>query len=215
MATVKELITRFGFEIDDKGLKDLEGGISAVKDGLLGLGVVAGGAALSLFEIVKHAAEGGDQLTKMSQRLGIGVEQLNELTFAAGLADVGMEEFGQSMTFLNRNIDQAKSGSPELRKAFRELGISGEQLRSGTVNAGNALGVIGKKFAALPDGPKKVALAMDVFGRSGAKMIPFLNSLSEGLTPVQQKVLEMNAVTKEQAKSGEEFNDSLRIMNQA
>lgn len=215
MATIKELITRFGFEIDDKGLKDLESGISAAKDGILGLGVVMGGAAISLFGLVKSTADAKDELYKMSQRLGIEVEQLRQLSFMGKISGMSMDEMGLSLTFLNRNLENAKNGAPDAAKAFRQVGISGEMLRSGGVKADTALKILGERFATLPDGPKKVALAMEIFGRSGARMIPFLNRYTHGLTPLQQKVMAMGATTKESAEMGEEFNDSLHVMQVA
>lgn len=212
MATVKELITRFGFEIDDKGLHNLEEGIHAAKDGLLGLGVIAGGAAVTLFGLVKHAADAKEELYHLSQRLGIGVEELRQLGFQGKLVGMSLDEMTMSLTFLNRNIENAKTGSPELRKAFRQVGISGEQLRSGSINAGNALEVLAKKFAVLPDGPKKVALAMEIFGRGGARMIPLLNGMKNGLTPLQKEVMGMGHATLESAKMGEEFNQALTLL---
>lgn len=215
MATVKELITRFGFEIDDKGFHQLEDGISALKDGLLGLGAIAGGTAISLYELVKHTADSKDELYKMSQRVGINIENLRQLNFMAKLVGMSTDDLGLSLNLLNRNLANAKQGSPELSKAFRQIGISGDMLRSGAMNAENSLAIIATRFATLPDGPKKVQLAMEIFGRSGARMIPMLNSLHEGLTPLQREVMMMGHATVESGKMGEDFNMSLATMNYA
>lgn len=215
MATVKELITRFGFEIDDKGLHQLEEGLHAAKDGLLGIGIVGAGAAATLFGLVKHAADAKEQLYFLSQRLGIGVEDLRKLGFQGKLAGLSLDDMTQTLTFLNKNIENAKHGSPELRKAFRQVGISGDQLRSGAINAGNALQMLSTRFATMQNGPKKVQIAMELFGRGGGRMIQLLNNMSHGFTPLQQAVFDMGHATEESAKQGHEFNDAFELMELA
>jgi hypothetical protein len=215
MATVKELVTRFGFEIDDAGLKQIEEGISAARDGLLGLGVVIGGAALTLYGFLKTTADAGDALKVQSDQLGIAVEALQRYQFAAHLSNVSNEEMTQGLTLLSRNIANAAGGSTELLKAFRDVGISGAELRAGTVKTDQAFEMIQKRMAAMPDGPKKVALAMELFGRSGARMIGVFKTLEEGLDPLSQKVLELSTITRDQAEQGDAFNDSLDTMHTA
>lgn len=212
MATVKELITRFGFEVDDKGLKDLDEGISAVKDGILGLGATIVGAGLTLFGFVETAAHAGNELHRMTQTTGIAVENLQRLQFVAKLADVSSEELGQSLNFLNRNMNEARTGSAEARKNFRNLGISVEQLKDPAFTADKALAIVGKRFEKMPNGPQKTAMAMELFGRGGARMVTVLNEISQGLTPVQEKVLAMSMITEEQTRQGDEFGDALDVL---
>jgi phage-related minor tail protein len=71
-------------------------------------------------------------------------------------------------------------------------------------------------FQAMPDGPRKTALAMELFGRSGAELIPFLNQGRDGIEALQAKMrdlgLEMNTNT---AKAAEAFNDALAAVGYA
>lgn len=212
MATVSELVTRFGFEIDDKALKELSEGIELVKEGIIGLGEALIGEAVGLYELVSHAAEAAVKLKIMSAETGIAAERLQELQFRAKLADVSADDLNQSMNLLARNMIQAKQGSEEARKHFRQLGISTAELRSGTLTTDKALDRIATTFEKLPDGPQKTALAMEVFGRGGAKMVQVLNQLHNEIDPTNRKILEMSMITDEQIESSEKFHVNLETL---
>lgn len=209
---LKELITRFGFEIDDKGLKDLQEGIDAAKEGILHLGEALVGEAVSLYELVTKTAEAGVELKHMSQESGIAADRLQELQFRAKLTDVSTQELNQSMFFLNRNLNEARNGSEQARKHFRLLGISVQELRSGTLTTDQVLQRIAKTFDKLPDGPRKAGFAAEVFGRSGARMIPFLHNLNEALDPVNAKILQMSLITQEEIEASEAFHTNVETL---
>lgn len=210
--TIQELVTSFGFEVDQKPLEELEAGIGAIKKGITGLAASVGTAAVGLFALVKTTANSGDRFAKMSQSVGITVERLQELDLMARLGGASFEEMTQSLTFVSRNMEKAAKGSKTMQAAFREAGITLAEIRSGTVGSDQALERIGRTFSRMPDGPKKTALAMELFGRSGARMIPMLNAMGNGLTETQRKILEMNTITEEQARASEVFNDAMTVM---
>jgi len=213
--TIRELVVKYGIDVDTGPMEQFDQAISALKGGLIGLGSVVASATAGILGTAISAAHAGDELIKMSQRTGVGVEALQALRFQAQLADVDSQQLGQGLQILSRNLNGAAKGSADLMKAFSKVGISAGDIKSGAVSAEVALQKIGQRFAKMPDGVQKTALAMEYFGRSGAQMIPFLNSLAAGLTETQKAVLQMNMVTEEQARLGEEFNDSVTVMQSA
>ena len=69
---------------------------------------------------------------------------------------------------------------------------------------------IAAKFQTMPDGAEKTALAMQLFGRSGARMIPMLNDGAEGLAAMREEARGLGLVMGEDAqKASEEINDNL------
>ena len=64
-------------------------------------------------ELTKQAIETGDQLNKMSQKIGIGVDSLQGLVYAAKLSDVGIESLGSGLAKFNKNISAAAGGGKE------------------------------------------------------------------------------------------------------
>jgi hypothetical protein len=75
---------------------------------------------------------------------------------------------------------------------------------------------VSDKFASYADGAEKSALAQELFGRSGARMISFLNSGSQGLDEMRQEAERLGVVIDgDLAKNAEIFNDNLTKMKLA
>ena len=63
---------------------------------------------------------------------------------------------------------------------------------------------IADKFAVMKDGSEKTALALDLFGRAGAKLIPMLNEGSAGISELQEEARALGIVLgKEDLKAAE------------
>jgi len=71
----------------------------------------AGAAGGGLVMLVNHAIEAGDQLNKLSQKIGVSVDDLSALKFAAQLADVEVGSFTRGMKGLNDTLVQAQDGA--------------------------------------------------------------------------------------------------------
>lgn len=209
---IKELVTRFGFEIDDHGLKQLSEGIEAVKEGVVHLAEAIAGEALGLYELVEHAAEAGVELKIMTQETGLAADKLQELQYRAKLADMTTQELNQSMFFLARNMAAAREGGTEAIRHFQKLGISLADIQNKSFSTDQALEKVAATFHKMKDGPEKAALAANLFGRAGARMIPFLNSLKDALDPVNESIMRMSMITEDQIEESEEFHANLETL---
>lgn len=209
---IVDLLMRTGrFETDtkkaQKALRDFEK--QAIDMGRkVGLAMAAVGTAAAL--LVKRSIDNADAMTKLAQQTGTTVESLSELTFAAALADVKQEELGASLVKLTKNMSDASMGTGEAIKAFDALGISVKN-SDGTLRDSNAVFAdIAEKFAGFADGAEKTALAVALFGRSGAQLIPLLNAGSSGLRDMADEARRLGVVIDlETGRAAEEFNDTL------
>jgi hypothetical protein len=160
--------------------------------------------------LVKLSANAGDEIAKLSQRVAIGAETLSGYKVAADLSGVSLQDFGTSLQIASRNIVEASRGTGAAADAFDALGIRVTDGAGKLKTAEQVMLEVADKFAQMEDGAQKTALAMDIFGRSGASMIPLLNQGSAALA-AQRKEAELLGVTwtGAQAKLAEEFNDNL------
>jgi TP901 family phage tail tape measure protein len=70
------------------------------------------------------------------------------------------------------------------------------------------------KFAVMPDGAEKAALAVKLFGKEGLNMIPMLNQGREGLTGMMEEAKRLGLVMSEDAaQASEAFNDNLKRLH--
>ena len=135
----------------------------------------------------QNVAAGGEAVKKASQALGMTVEQTSRLnlTFQA----MGIEESRATIGLerLAYNMNQAAiSASGPAAHAFQALGISISDLKNMSLD--QVMNRIADAFSKAADGPNKTAIAIALFGRSGAQMIPVLDKGSAGMAEFQQKV---------------------------
>lgn len=196
-----------------KRLEGESGGIvGKIKSHWMGFAAAIGGglAVSKLVEFGKQAVNAADSLNKLSQSTGTTVEQLSGYVYAAELADVSQESLGTGLKKLSRNMMDAASGTGEAKDAFEAMGVSVKNADGTLKNAGQVLEDVADRFASYEDGAAKTALAMKIFGRSGADMIPLLNAGAEGIRKAAQEAGKFGRILdKETAQAAENFNDNL------
>lgn len=211
MATVREIVTRFGFEVDASQIQKYEKSIANAKSSIFALSATVTAAAGSLFGIAKLTANHGEEASKLSTRLGITAEAYQEMAFAAHLADIGTEELNQSMGFLVRNMGNAKLGGKEAAAGFAAIGGNVAKLVKSGAPADQVMLSIADRFKSIKDPAKRAAIATQLFGRAGARMIPFLSKGSAEMQQAFEKAKQYGLVLdQETIDASNEFNDGLK-----
>lgn len=141
---------------------------------ITGIGVAAiaaGGAVLGGMRVAANAFVGaGREVLKLQRVTGGTAEDLSRLRFAAQQSGIGVDQLATGLVRLSRN-----------RSAVEKLGISFEDAAGGARPLTEVLGDVAARFEALPNGAEKNALALRLFGRSGADLIPILNRGRDGI----------------------------------
>lgn len=201
-----------------KGAKDAEGLLSSLekrwglaRGNLTGLGKDLA-AAFTIKEIgafILQTIEAADQLGKLAQVTGINVTELSSYKVAADLADVSMEEMVTTLARFNRNIVDSTKGINDTGIALSAMKISLFDSTGKLRETSAILGDVADRFASYADGARKSAIAQELFGRSGAQLIPLLNQGRDGLEAAKKKAEELGVVIgPDWAKKAEAFNDS-------
>lgn len=203
--------TRSAFDSIRGNLAKLGDESNRVKGLLAGLGVslsVAGFATM-----IKSAIDAADHLNKLSQKIGISVEALSTLRFAAQLSDVSLETLQKGIKGLSQNIAEANTGVGDGAQVFEALGISVRNADGSMKSTEAVLLQVADVFANLEDGAVKTALAVKLFGKSGMDMIPFLNQGAAGINQLTAEAERLGLkLTTETARSAEAFNDNLTAL---
>jgi hypothetical protein len=171
---------------------------------MVSIAVAAAGAAF--VAMTKSVINSADQVAKASRSIGIATESLSALQFAAELSGVSSDELSQALLRLNKS---AADGN----KAFEAMGIQVRDAQGNLKATDALLKEVSDKFASYADGAEKSALAQELFGRGGARMISFLNSGSQGLDEMRKEAERLGVVIDgDLAKNAETFNDNLTKM---
>lgn len=176
-------------------------------------GLTAGISVAAFAGHVREVIDMADELNKMSQRVGITVESLSTLRYAADLSGVSMQDLEGLLVKLNKKMGEASVGSDEAAKFLRQFGVDVQGVRDGTVKTDEALKQIADRFANAPDGINKTAAAAELFGKQAAKMIPFLNQGREGIEALESEARKLGVqMATETAQKAEQMNDQLRSL---
>lgn len=200
--------TRGAFDSIKRNLGDLGNAARSI-NGLLGtLGLAVSAAGLGA--MVKSSLDSADSLSKLSQRVGITVESLSTLIPVADLAGVSGEKFEGGLRKLATRMLDAATGSDEAARSFAAIGVA-IQNQDGTLRATDQVLLdLTDRFKAMPDGAEKTALAVDLFGKSGADLIPFLNQGRDGVEALTAELQALGVqIGGDTAAQAEVFNDSL------
>lgn len=145
---------------------------------------------------VQAVSDQASQAVDTGQRLGMSASAVQELGYASQQSSGSVELMTLSLQGLSNKLDAAKHGSKDAARALREVGLdksaAGKPLDE-------TLGKIADRFQKMPDGAKKSALAMDLFGKAGSKMIPLLNAGSAGIGALREEAIKTGFVIDDKA----------------
>jgi hypothetical protein len=173
-------------------------------------GVALAAAGTAIAGMLKASINNADELSKMSAKVGISTEALSALKHQAGLAGVEIAGLQTGLVKFSRTAAEAAGGGKQQARVFDAMGISVRDLQGSLKPTDVLLREVADKFQTYGDGAGKAALAVQLFGRAGADMIPLLNEGAEGFEAARKEAEEFGIIVDSKAaKAAEQFNDNL------
>lgn len=206
---VADLFASLGLKIDNAAWKRGDALIKGVKTGL---------AAFASYEAVRGVTEAvtsvidlGSNLHDTAQKTGLAVEALQEYGYIAKLNSSSSDAFAHGVMKLSRGLDEAatKASGPAYDALKRlKINITDPKWKAATLD--EKIGLISAKLGALPDGVQKTALAMDLFGKSGAELIPTFNDIAQNGGALREEFKQLGGeITGDQASALDDLGDNL------
>lgn len=210
----------------NKGLTDAEKSASsfgsrlksglgtAAKVGAAAITAVASGATAlvgSFSKGIKETAAMGDQVDKMSQKLGLSAEAYQEWDYVLELAGTDINSMSTGLKTLTNKLDDAKNGSETAQEMFAKLGISMEDLSTMSREDVFAAAITG--FQGMADSTERAALANDLFGKSGQELTPLFNTSVKQTNELRKAAHDLGFVmSDENVKAAAAYQDSLTTL---
>ena len=191
-----------------KSVKGVEDNTRSMSQGMTGAAgavkaFIGAFAVQQAGQFLKGLIDQADALGDLSQKTGVAVEDLTGFQAAAERAGLPMEGLTSGLKKLSLGLIEAKTGNKDMIGAFQGLGVAFKDATGNARPVGSVMKDISDKFANLKDGPEKAAIAVKLFGKSGADLIPMLNEGSESLTRFGVKI------SSDFAARADQFNDTL------
>lgn len=195
-------------------MRTLDSGLESIKGALGGIG-----AALTVAHIAESIREQmtlADEMDKMAQKAGTSAAALSTLSYAGQFAGVDTEKLTTSLGKLANTAAQADGGNKQLASTFQQLGINLKDQDGNLRSTDQLLLELSARFEKMPDGAEKTALAMQLFGKSGADLIPLLNTGKDGIAAMQEEARKLGLELDDNTVANSvRFNDAMTKLDGA
>lgn len=179
-------------------------------------GLVVSLAALFTVDTARRFADGfaetAVRLDQVSQRLGIGREEIAQWGVVAQRARIDLADFEGEASQIIERIEDSKRGNQEYADSFRELGIDINVARTNS----ELLLDVAQAFSTMPEGPRKTAIAVKLLGGEGGKLLPIFNEGREAIVQTMEDAAESGeAASEEFIAQGLAVDSALNELNGA
>lgn len=169
---------------------------------MVGLATATVAVTKSLIDGITEVAEYGDNIDKMSQKMGISAQAYQEWDFI-------LQHCGSSMDALKSSMKTMATAVEKNDDAFRRLGIAQASLRN--LSQEEIFARIIKGLQGVKDETERMYLASKLLGRGATELGPLLNMTAEETEQLRQSVHELGGVMSDEAvKASAEFQDNLQ-----
>jgi len=170
--------------------------------GKLGVAMAGAFAVTKVFELGKAFVDLTGNLADLSAKTGIGTTALQKLKFAAEQNGGSLEQVTAAVGQMGKRLVE---GDKSAVGGLKQLGLSLETVRA--MKPDDAFAAIADAIAKVPDPMGQSALAMGLFGKAGADMLPMMKGNMRELADQAEK---LGLVLSEDAvKAGDQFGDTL------
>lgn len=141
-----------------------------------GLAATAMGSAVfyAMKRIVDSTGQAASSVRDVSQQIGVTVESLQRLRFAAQENGLAMQQFDAAMRAFVRRSAEAARGNQAFLSAFERIGITQEEVQAQLHDTEELFLTFAEAISKLPTTAEQSAVAMALLGDVGRQMVPML-----------------------------------------
>lgn len=184
-----------------------KGALGVAAAGFAAVTTAAVGTTKAIMDGVSAAADYGDNIDKMSQKMGLSTDAYQEWDFV-------MQHCGTSIEALKPSMKTLAMAAEKGSDAFAQLGISEEQIASMSQEELFNATIAGLQN--VTDETQRTALAAELLGRGATELGPLMNMTAEETEAMRQQVHDLGGVMSNDAvKAAAAYKDSLQNMQTA
>jgi hypothetical protein len=142
------------------------------------------------------------RLDDMAQKTGSSVENLSRFQQLSVQFNHSFDLIDTSVSKLAKGMSQFDSETNYTNRALRALGVESRDAAGKLRDPSEVMVDIAKRLQNYGDGAGKAALVTDVFGKSGAELLPILNDMAENID-------RFSGVSAEAAAEAARFQDQM------
>lgn len=216
-----------GLSSAGEGLSKVFGGGAGLSGGLTNIGASVAGlvnpftvglAAVAAFGAGASAVATGlldledrvEKLGNTADKLGVSFEFIQVLEEAGNRSGVSIESVSSAFGRLQKTLAGADEESKAATEALGRLGISFANLEN--LSPEEQIRLIGEQLQGIDDPAKRTAAAMQIFGKSGADLLPFFANLGPAADDIERLG---GALTKVDRRQIDDFGAAIDALSVA
>lgn len=172
--------------------------------------VIGATSVAALRDFVTHTLDAAAALQGLSEQTGASAAALSGFAPVATISGTAMEAIGANLTKLSKGLAGVDDETAGATKALQFLGVRAKDASGNLRDPAEVMNDVALKLAEFEDGAGKTALAMEMFGKSGASMLPFLKDLAENqdlnIRLTTQQIEEADSASKALSRMKAETN---------
>lgn len=175
--------------------------------------------AMSRFS--QEVVETANRVQSSSQKISGSFSKANrDIQQGISSSTENFKEIGVQVTRFGEEAEKsgkkAAKGAKETSDAFAQLGIKVRDAAGNLKSNEQLLLEVAEAFERMPDGAQKSAIAVDLFGQAGARLIPFLNEGADGIRRLSEEAEELGIIfTDDQIRAARQYNDAVGKLQKA
>ena len=172
--------------------------------------VIGATSVAALRDFVTQTLEASAALQGLAEQTGASAAALSGFAPVATISGTAMDAIGGSLAKLSKGLAGVDDETAGATKALQFLGIRAKDASGNLRDPAEVMNDVALKLAEFEDGAGKTAIAMELFGKSGATMLPFLKDLAENqdlnIRLTAQQIEEADNASKALARMKAETN---------
>ncbi len=177
-------------------------------------GAIAGIAAGAFVRFTGEIKDQAAALKDTSEQTGLATDELQAWTLAANLGGASAQDFVAGLRKVSKELATGVDESGQQSKLFKRLGIDTKDAEGNVRDLSAVLPEIAEKFAGLKSGAERSALAQQLFGRAGTKLVPILAQGAAGVAALKKQLADLGGgFSQEAIDRADEYDDALIKLN--
>ena len=180
------------------------------------IGLALGAIAAGIVVAMKGAIDKMDETYNAAKKVGDSTENFSRLQYAAGLADVGMDQLVGTLGKLTKSQAAALDVTSDQAKVFKALGIEVTGANGAMRGSTEVMLDFADRFKEMKGSPEAMAAGFALFGRSFQDIIPLIESGSGEIRRLMEESDRLGiTLTDSAGAAADKFKDGLDKLNGA
>jgi hypothetical protein len=193
----------------NSSMLDIQRAVDLAKKAFVGL--VGVSSAKAFVEMIKGALDASAALHDLSIQTGASVAALGAFKGLGAYTETSIDTIVGAMGKLAKSMATADEDSKGAALALKALGINFDDFKK--LSPEDQMLAVARAMGGFKDGAEKSAAAQALYGKEGAKLLPFMADLADQADEVAASLTEQQKAVRDlQAAQADAFGDNLTAM---